>query len=67
MRKGVGCQHEQDLTVPYRFLIGHRVVLRNSGVSACGRRLPAQVASYFMMTAFSDIADIIPVSRFPNA
>ena len=37
MRKGVGCPHEQDLTAPYRLLIGHRFVLRNGGVSACGR------------------------------
>ena len=37
MRKGVGCPHEQDLTAPYRLLIGRRVVLRNSDVSACGR------------------------------
>ena len=37
MRKGVGCPHKQDLTAPYRLLIGRRVVLRNGGVSACGR------------------------------
>ena len=35
--EGCGMSALTNLTAPYRLLIGRRVVLRNGGVSACGR------------------------------